>query len=594
MIKKYFLKQPRRGKTREALITPHRAIAVVWGQRQHLHIARLLTLLLLTLACPLAAQHRDTVYVERETVTYDTITVYDTVRVHDTLNIADYLRSEEFERLFYSSEYVDNLSLTDSLKEKLLQQTVTFWENRVLQDEQQTFSSMDSIKKYGLAGLIILGLNAMSPAQTDSTAAGKPHDPPKKHKTHLYNSPMNGFHLGYTIQYDLIEPTMKRDFGTIDWQAWGIPKSGFHVGLECSYHFDDYFGVSAALNFGTTAERFLRFSAPLKFEFHYPVSDKVLFTASTGVRLRVPARTFWSGFDGNDGYWGSGMDPVSGISRIGIFERNIPYADIMLDAGIYYRLRKNDYLRFTAGLNFATTNESLCLISGPGSVEGSVTNQRNNHLYFQIAYIQSFDKKRKIIQAQPHWSTYNGMKHRHEVRFEVGDPLGIMLLQEKNKRVPDMDFEQEHEDGNWSAVGHAWRATPVFSLNYHYRLAKWFWVGAMGNYAYYKDQTDYAYRVYNKRWMHCISLMPELRFSYFNRPHMTLYSALAAGATLFLGNVFYADPYESFYWENIQKVYPTFQLTAFGIRAGGERFFGTFETGFGIKGIVSGGIGYAF
>ena len=42
------------------------------------------TLLLLTLACPLAAQHRDTVYVERETVTYDTITVYDTVRVHDT------------------------------------------------------------------------------------------------------------------------------------------------------------------------------------------------------------------------------------------------------------------------------------------------------------------------------------------------------------------------------------------------------------------------------------------------------------------------------------------------------------------------------
>ncbi|MBQ3733943.1 MAG: hypothetical protein II859_08285, partial [Bacteroidales bacterium] len=72
--------------------------------------------LFLSVVCPLAAQHRDTVYVERETVTYDTVTVYDTVRVHDTLNIADYLRSEEFERLFYSSEYVDNLSLTDSLK----------------------------------------------------------------------------------------------------------------------------------------------------------------------------------------------------------------------------------------------------------------------------------------------------------------------------------------------------------------------------------------------------------------------------------------------------------------------------------------------
>ena len=53
--------------------------------------------LFLSVVCPLAAQHRDTVYVERETVTYDTVTVYDTVRVHDTLNIADYLRSEEFE-----------------------------------------------------------------------------------------------------------------------------------------------------------------------------------------------------------------------------------------------------------------------------------------------------------------------------------------------------------------------------------------------------------------------------------------------------------------------------------------------------------------
>ena len=527
------------------------------------------------------------------TVRYDTLVVHDTVHVHDTLNLADYLRSEEFEQLFYSSEYVGNLSLTDSMKEKLLRQTVTFWENRVLQDEQQTFSSMDSIKKYGLAGLIILGLNTMSPAQIDSTSARKPHDPPKKHKTHLYNSPMNGFHLGYTIQYDLIEPTMKRDLGSIDWQAWGIPKSGFHVGLECSYHFDDYFGVSAALNFGTTAERFFRFSAPLKFEFHYPVSDKVLFTASTGVRLRVPARTFWSGFDENDGYWGFGMDPVSGISRIGIFEKNVPYVDIMLDAGIYYRLRNNDYLRFTAGLNFATTNESLGWISGPGSVEGSVTNQRNNHLYFQIAYIQSFNKQRRIMRAQPHWSTYDGMKHRHEVRFEVGDPLGVYFLMniygEKNYgQTTEYTFEPNR------GLSSSFRATPVFSLNYHYRLTKWLWAGAMVNYAYYKDHTDYGYDFYDSRNQHCITLMPELRFSYLNRPHVTLYSAVAAGATLFFGWEYHSKPYAEFYWEKSKKVYPTFQLTAFGIRAGGEHLFGTFELGAGIKGFASAGIGYAF
>lgn len=542
--------------------------------------------LFLSVVCPLAAQHRDTVYVERETVTYDTVTVYDTVRVHDTLNIADYLRSEEFERLFYSSEYVDNLSLTDSMKEKLLRQTVTFWENRVLQDEQQTFSSMDSIKKYGLAGLIILGLNAMSLAQTDSTAAGKPHDSPKKHKTHLYNSPMNGFHLGYTIQYDLREPAMKRDFGA-DWQAWGIPHSGFHVGVECSYHFDDFFGISAALNFGTTAGRFFRFSAPVKFEFHYPVSEKVLFTANAGVRLRVPARTFLEGFDRNNGYWGYGTDTETGARAEGIYERNIPYADIMLDAGIYYRLHNNDYLRFTAGLNFATANESVGWISIPGQDEPTETRQRNNHLYFQIAYIQSFDKHRKRMQAQPHWSTFDGMNHRHEVRFEVGDPLGIMILQNKNNHLPNIS------GSNLTAVGHAWRATPVFSFNYHYRLTKWLWAGAMVNYAYYRDHTDYTYQVYNMRWMHCITLMPELRFSYLNRPHVTLYSAVAAGATLFVGH---ENPtweiYDGQWWKH--STFPSFQLTAFGVRAGGEHLFGSFELGVGIKGFATAGIGYAF
>lgn len=532
------------------------------------------------------------------TVRYDTVVVHDTVRVHDTLNLADYLRSEEFERLFYSSEYVGNLSLTDSMKEKLLRQTVTFWENCVLQDEQQTFSSMDSIKKYGLAGLIILGLNAMSPAQTDSTSVGKPHDPPKKHKTHLFNGQMNGFHLGYTIQYDLIEPILARDFGS-DWFIYGKPLSGFHVGVECSYNFADYFGVSAALNFGTTAERFLRLSAPLKFEFHYPVSDKVMFTASTGVRLRVPARTFLEGFDQYDGThngskWGTGIEPSPFIPRVGIFERNIFYADIMFDAGIYYRLRNEDYLRFTAGLNFATAKECVTSTSRPPiQDEPTETIHRNNHLYFQIAYIQSFNRQRKITQAQPHWSTYDGMKHRHEVRFEVGDPLGVFFLMniygEKNYgQTTEYTFEPNR------GLSSSFRATPVFSFNYHYRLTKWLWAGAMVNYAYYKDHTDYGYDFYDSRNQHCITLMPELRFSYLNRPHVTLYSAVAAGATLFFGWEYHSKPYAVFYWEKSKKVYPTFQLTAFGIRAGGEHLFGTFELGAGIKGFASAGIGYAF
>ncbi len=576
------------------------------------------TLLFFVLIGTLSAQHRDTVYVERETVTYDTVTVYDTVRVHDTLNIADYLRSEEFERLFYSSEYVDNLSLTDSLKEKLLQQTVTFWENRVFKDEQQTFSNMDSIKKYGLAGLIILGLNAMSPAQTDSTAAGKPHDSPKKHKTHLFNGQMNGFHLGYTIQYDLIEPIVYQEY--VNGEAGEITHPhllhGFHAGVEFSYHFADYFGVSAALNIGTigfhetitpalhneTQPMYSRLykgkdglSVPLKFEFHYPIHDNLLFTVSAGARIRTPFSAFAYGFSASEGDIETQNDIY--LSSNSLFDRNVFYADILFDAGLYYRLPNEDLLRFAVGLNAATTDFMqgsvtstpphygvLVILPSGEYVESS---HRNNHLYFQIAYIQSFDKQRKKMQAQPHWSTFDGMHHRHEIRFEVGDPLGIMILQNKNNHLPNIS------GSNLTAVGHAWRATPVFSFNYHYRLTKWLWAGAMVNYAYYRDHTDYTYQVYNMRWMHCITLMPELRFSYLNRPHVTLYSAVATGVTLFVGH---ENPsweiYDGQWWK--LSTFPTFQLTAFGIRAGGERLFGTFETGFGIKGIVSGGIGYAF
>ncbi len=575
------------------------------------------TLLFFVLIGTLSAQHRDTVYVERETVTYDTITVYDTVRVHDTLNIADYLRSEEFERLFYSSEYVDNLSLTDSLKEKLLQQTVTFWENRVLQDEQQTILSMDSIKKYGLAGLIILGLNAMSPAQTDNTLAGNPHNPKQK-KIHLLDNPMNGFHLGYTIQYDLIEPIVYQEY--VNGEAGEITHPhllhGFHAGVEFSYHFADYFGVSAALNIGTigfhetitpalhneTQPMYSRLykgkyglSVPLKFEFHYPIHDNLLFTVSAGARIRTPFSAFAYGFSASEGDIETQNDIY--LSSNSLFDRNVFYADILFDAGLYYRLPNEDLLRFAVGLNAATTDFMqgsvtstpphygvLVILPSGEYVESS---HRNNHLYFQIAYIQCFNKQRKMMQAQPHWSTEAGLHHRHEIRFEIGDPLGIMILQNKNNHLPNIS------GSNLTAVGHAWRATPVFSFNYHYRLTKWLWAGAMVNYAYYRDHTDYTYQVYNMRWMHCITLMPELRFSYLNRPHVTLYSAVAAGATLFVGH---ENPtweiYDGQWWKH--STFPSFQLTAFGVRAGGEHLFGSFELGVGIKGFASAGIGYAF
>lgn len=160
-----FLEQLRRSKTHGVQVTPYKvkpqcgAVSIV--------------LLLLALACPLSAQHRDTLYVVEEEPVYDTLFVHDTLRTYDTVSLDEYIHSREFEQLFYSSGYVDSQQHPDSAK-KLYRQTVTYWENHVLHNEQEKIANMDSIKKYGLAALIVLGLNGLVPGQTTDIQNEKP------------------------------------------------------------------------------------------------------------------------------------------------------------------------------------------------------------------------------------------------------------------------------------------------------------------------------------------------------------------------------------------------------------------------------------
>ncbi len=105
-----------------------------------------LTVLLALVALPLSAQHRDTLYVIEEEPVYDTLFVHDTLYRHDTITLEGHFRGTP-------------------PANKIHPQTVTFWKNPVFDSKQEKLSSMDSIKKYGLVGLIILGLNALAPAQ---------------------------------------------------------------------------------------------------------------------------------------------------------------------------------------------------------------------------------------------------------------------------------------------------------------------------------------------------------------------------------------------------------------------------------------------
>ena len=545
----------------------------------------------------ISAQTTDTMYVVKRHVVRDTVYVRDTVRVQDTIIIADYIHSEEFKQLFYELNGVDGQTSPDSL-EKLWAQTVTFLENRVIQYEQQNVSTMDSIKKYGLAGLMLLGLNSLAPAQTETTQpAGSPHI---KTESVLRDSPFNGFHFGYTAEAEIVHPIELIDV-TTGKKSYTQPRMGGRVGLEFSYHFADYFGVSAALDLGIQGlsmvglKDYFGVSMPLKFEFHYPLADKLWITANVGTQIRMPWRTFLYGFDASRGSNESSdySDDFQQISYQNfVYNRNVFYADIMTDVGVYFQLPSQNYLRFLVGLDVATTDFAQGYVSHHQYDGKQYMFQRNHYLYFQIAYLHGFSKMRAIKQAQPHWNDDKSLS-RHEFRLGVSDPLGFTYLRELSAS-PILGEPIEGVSPTKQIF------TPVFSLDYHYRASKWFWLGLTTGYNFYKEKGNVGNigMPENPTWQykeHHFLIMPSLRFSYLNRPHLTLYSGLSVGLYIKYGREYRDDDclIQSITAEYI-RMFSAFQLTAFGMKAGAKHWFGSFELGAGIKGFANLGVGYEF
>lgn len=563
----------------------------------------------------ISAQTTDTMYVVKRHVVRDTVYVRDTVRVQDTIIIADYIHSEEFRQLFYELSGADGQTPSDSL-EKLWAQTVTFLENRVIQYEQQNVSTMDSIKKYGLAGLMLLGLNSLAPAQTETTKpVGEPHQ--IETKSALHDDSFNGFHFGYTLEADVAHPLTMTNAVTGVKSTHSFIRYGGRFGLECSYHFADLLGVSAALDFGYIAPndhyanitRYYGLSMPLKFEFHYPVSDKLWLTANAGVQLRMPFETFSHGFNRDSG------EPlldnnIAGNPAYyeGYYNRYVFYADIMADVGLYFQLPNQDYLRFLLGLNIATTDfarGSVRMYSSEG-YDDLYFSQRNHYLYGQIAYVHSFSKMRALKQAQPHWNADKSL-FRHEFRLGVSDHFGFLF--KWTRQYTTLNYGEE----SLSCASTDYHFTPVVSLDYHYRATKWLWLGLSTGYSFMKEKL-YPGNVVSPdgfHWdckEHHFLIMPSLRFSYLNRPHVTLYSGIAVGVLINRGNRYYGDlsklpefvPAEAALGllpaelPDHTSAGSAFQLTAFGVKAGAKHWFGSFEAGFGIKGIVNLGVGYEF
>ena len=535
----------------------------------------LLTLLLMTAGIfQLCAQHPDTLYIYETVVEYDTLYNRDTLFVHDTVHLS---------------------------------QTLTEKSGR---DRHQT---QKSTRK-----------NQNDPLSQEDL--------------------FQGIHLGYTGQFDLMMPTQLSD-AMMPMQTtnapylYSVPCAGGHAGLEFSYHFARWFGVSVALNYGTTGALRLKFecqdgnpgtikrnylygtglSVPVKFEFHYPISPKAWAVVDAGVRIRMPWNTFIYGYDRDHSALDTEyhLDYIEQLSKdnplilnYNYIDRDILNLDILASVGMYFRLRNNDLLRCNVGFNAALKQFAIGSYvhrlynaeNGPAMIPPEDEYQdilgdfslRNHHFYAQVAYIHTFKNAKQRQETAPYALKYgNNKMYNHEFKLEVSDPFGYTILQSPQYHAffgydPECSIESK-------------TSVPIFSAGYHYRVLPWFWIGASINYGYTKDNVSIrytlddplAFNLKGTQSYHLIGILPDLRFSYFNRPQVTLYSALSVGIVAHIrGKYDGNEEYKEYYTH--PNIYSAFQATLFGVKAGGSHWFGSLELGAGYKGFVCAGVGYEF
>lgn len=224
----------------------------------------------------------------------------------------------------------------------------------------------------------------------------------------------------------------------------------------------------------------------------------------------------------------------------------------------------------------------------------------------------------KKERTRPQW-LYDNF-YRHEIKLEVCDPYLLALFDRYFVYVyPRGMSPVEYRDKN--LLGFSYHISPVYSLSTHFRVNKWFWFGVMVGYAHLDDiesRSPLLNDAHNQgvepretntgpiclRRYNVFTLMPELRFSYLNREHLTLYSGISIGITKFYGkftilNVEEEGPIHPYFpsgneGNSAPTLFASAHVTLIGAKLGWNHWFASVELGAGFKGIGTVGVGYEF
>lgn len=270
-------------------------------------------------------------------------------------------------------------------------------------------------------------------------------------------SPFKGFHLGVTYQAELAQKcNMLPLVGDYEYPPIPLNTYGWELGLEMSYHFAKYFGISFGLNYGHVAtvsykyhmtEGLLLYDGydpyisqggydkihrgsfekewvfPLKLEFHFPLCRNLYFTSEIGIKIKgVESLHYekgdWGGYENSISVQTKPATVDSIINCVSFFNvaANYPLHEINIDlivgAGLYYKLPYGDLLRLTTGVNLAFKDFMSGYYAYLFHNTYGTFSVRHNFLYTQLSYIHTFNYEKAKIWLKRNKIPFESKKER--------------------------------------------------------------------------------------------------------------------------------------------------------------------------------------
>ena len=275
--------------------------------------------------------------------------------------------------------------------------------------------------------------------------------------------PFKGFHVGVTGQAQFIQ---KSTFIALIGPD-PVPRArwthGWEAGIEFSYHFAKYFGISVGINYGTVLSynrdvfmtAYFNFEGeweekyeydpspasmqdneilfPIKLEFHFPLRKDLFFMAEAGVKIMGISNRKIYGKDGK-GFYQTGYsitspddyDPETDTYHSkpyyndwGVRDLSRIYCDLLLGIGLYYKLPYGDLLRFSCGVNVAFNNILEGYYKYHLSESYGTFAVKNDFIYTQLSYIHTFNFQKAKRYLKKNEYSFASRKERRGKIFEM-------------------------------------------------------------------------------------------------------------------------------------------------------------------------------